>query len=252
MANIRIAYDNWHDASATTVTASSAETDFPVANMADDLHLKHWRATGDTAEWVKWDLGSAQTPTVLILKYHNFTAGATVVLEGHASDAWGAPTYQETVTVTTGTVVFFVTTSALQWWRLTIADAANPDTYVRIGRVFLGTYFTPTYNYLLPLEKDYVDDSNIAYSMGGQAFVDEKTQYRIFNYAFLTTSSSNFATMKTIYETVGKSLAYFIVEDSADASPYLGTYYVRNTGEWKFSKTQDELYATSITAEECR
>ena len=149
---VRITY-NFDDWDAATVTASSSSaSELGAANVVDPQPSKVWRSTGDTAEWVKFDLGSAKQITCIGLFNFNFTSGATVTLQANASDSWGAPSYSQALTIAADSdsvvlkrLVYFLD-QTYRWWRITIADASNPDGYVEIGRVAAGQYYAPTRN----------------------------------------------------------------------------------------------------------
>ena len=69
-----------------TITSSSDGTSRQDSNVADDRIGKVWLTDSDSAEWIKWDLGSASAVTCIHIAGHNFSSAATVVLEGHTAD----------------------------------------------------------------------------------------------------------------------------------------------------------------------
>lgn len=117
-----------------------ADAPFGVAKLIDLDRDSQYRAGGvANPEWIKVDLGSAKAVTAIVILDHNFTAAATVTLQANATDAWGAPSYSQAITYNADIMVMFLS-QTYQWWRLTIADTANPDGYVAIGEMYLGTY----------------------------------------------------------------------------------------------------------------
>ena len=100
-----------------------------------------WRATGDTSENLVIDLGSAQQVTAFVLSDHNLTSGASIKLQGNAADVWGAPTY-DSGNITVQDPLYLYLDRTFQYWRVLIADAANPDGYIEAAGLFLGTYTT--------------------------------------------------------------------------------------------------------------
>ena len=147
-SDVRILYDSdtWD---AATITSSSEESDLVDGNVVDDFVGKVWRTTADSAEWIKFDLGAAAKLTCFSLFGFNLTAAATVTLEANATDSWATPSYSQALTIATDSdavvlerVVLFLD-QTYRWWRLTIADAANTDTYVQIGRIKAGEYYEP-------------------------------------------------------------------------------------------------------------
>lgn len=93
-----------------------------------------------------FDLLTAQEAKALFIHLHNVSPGATVRIQGHTSDAWGAPSLNETVTWRAGTMVHYIAAASktYRYWRLVVeGDAANPDGYIGIGELYLGGYFEP-------------------------------------------------------------------------------------------------------------
>ncbi len=232
---IRFLYDNLLDDG--TLTASSEDSEFPVTNIQHRWHTRHWRSTGVAAEYVTCDLGAPKDIKSLIVKYHNFQLGATVHILADSAPTFdsgpgGLPELDVTLTVTTETIVYnWSSAKTYQYWRLTIADAGNPDGYVRIGRMYLGTYISPTYNYK-DRQETYKDPSDKAISTGGQDSADEETHYSELSYTFLVLTADK-ATFKAIFDEVGTSKAYFVCEDPTSAATT--TYYVQNLEDWQFS-----------------
>lgn len=130
---------------SATLTASSEATAFPVEHLQVGHLTVPWRATGDTAENVKADLGSAMSVTAAVVDGYNLTSGGTYVLKHNSSDDLGSASTAGTFTAAnagTGPLALvFGAISARYWW-LVLADGSNPDGYVEVGRWFLGNHYT--------------------------------------------------------------------------------------------------------------
>ena len=250
MAIMRLMYDNLID--IATVTASSAATDFPVSNLQHEWFLRHWRSTGVASEWVKFDLTTAQNVTSLVIKYHNFTAGATVHIQGNAADAWGAPSVDVALPITSDVIEYYWTAAqSYRWWRITIVDAGNTDGYVRIGRPFLGTYLAPSRNCDNAYEIEPADPSVITDSTGGQASADSRTHYRQWIFDFRGLTSADRASFETAFAVVGRAKPYFLSENPDTGSTVL--YYVRNMTNWRYRQMGGEgLYTMQMNIREER
>jgi hypothetical protein len=98
----------------------------------------YWETTSDTSENLVIDLGSPKTITAFILADHNLTSGATITLQGHTSNSWGSPAYTHAVVYGDPAVLYL--SESYEFWRPLITDPSNPDTYIRIGKIYLGTY----------------------------------------------------------------------------------------------------------------
>jgi len=216
LKNIRLCWNNLWDAG--TVTANSAEANFPVSNVQHRWLTKAYRATGDAAEWLKGDTGLA-SPGIqaVIFRNTNFTSGGTFTIEMHATDGWGAPTYSELMTYNTNIMVHFpVATQDLRWQRFTMADGANPDGYVKVGRAFVGPYWTPTMNFTRQYTVEQVDPSLIDFSEGGQISSIVRTQFNRYAYAFKDMSAADKVSLQAIFASRGLKKDFFVVQDADD------------------------------------
>ena len=151
MANMAIGYSftTWD---AATITSSSALSSNPDSNVVHDKPGKKWITSTDSNEWIVLDLGAASGVTQFGMFGHNLTASATVNLQGHSSDSWGAPNFTAAMSIASDAdsvvfprIVYYPpdATPAQQFWRVTIDDPTNPDTEIRVGRL-TGTV-SPTY-----------------------------------------------------------------------------------------------------------
>jgi hypothetical protein len=225
---IRFLWNNLADSAA--VTASSSAADHPVSNIGIRWPGRTWRSTGVAAEWVKFNLGSAQNIKALIIFNHNFQLGATVKIQANSSDDWAAPPIDVTLTVTAEKITYYWAASqAYQWWRISIADAGNPDGYVEIGRVFLGGYFEPTRNHDNNWSMPWIDPSVISASTGDQASADVKPGHYEFSFNFPSIKYPDNETFDIIGKTLGKYKPFFITRDPSNL---LTTYYVRSMVDW--------------------
>ena len=143
MSNARFLYTFKND--LATITSSSESGTLIDDNVVNVFVAKKWRTTGDAAEWIKFDLGSAKKITQVAIFGHNLTDASVITLEAHASDTWVAPTYSKVLTWGEFCITEYID-QTFQWWRITFADASNPDTYIEIGRICMGEYVEPTVN----------------------------------------------------------------------------------------------------------
>jgi len=243
--------------SASALTASSAATGYPAANTQHRLKLKVWRATGDTAEWLKVNLGSAKEIRALVLAYANLTTGATLTLQGHTSDSWTAPAYSQVIAISAamaarGQIVYHLgTPRTYQWWRITIADSANPDGYVRIGRVFLGTYAQPARSYYKEWSLTVVDPSEVMVNKTGQKFVNVRPSYHEIKLDFRSVPAADRTIFKAIADEVGQAYPFWITLDSGDLAG--STYYVSAASPWEIVHIfMSQLYRMPLELEEER
>jgi len=254
--NIRFMWKNrWDDAS---LVASSSESGFPVTNTQHRWHTRTWRSesgfTGGPADvYIKADLGNSHNINTLIIKNHNFSMLESIDglrIQANDSDAWGAPAFDKPVTMTSGLIIkFFSNTQNYRYWRLVMTDTLNPDTYLEIGRIFLGSYFEPYYNFQ-SRKPSFLDLSTVKRSTGGQISSDQKPRYRAWSYSFGAITASDFDTFWEMWQEVGKSKDYFICQEPTHITPYLMTFYVQNLDDWGFDPLIKNFDTLTISTEE--
>lgn len=188
MANetIKFSYINkWWDTSAI-ITSSSAESALPLSNLQERQKTTMLRFTGDTSEWIKMNLAGTAVDMAYIFG-HNLTASATVTIEGNASDSWGSPSYQQTMTrslLYNQYVHIPVSTQTFPWWRITFADASNPDGYIEIGVPWMGVKFEPDGGYKVNSRPMLITNGIVIISDGGQASGIYKPSINGFEFNF--------------------------------------------------------------------
>lgn len=105
----------------------------------------YWQTTGDTSETLVIDFGSPQLITAAITADTNLTPGATISLQGNTSNVWTSPAYSYVLTL--GDPASLYLSQTYQYWRWVFADASNPDGFLQIGHIYLGTHVELTSNY---------------------------------------------------------------------------------------------------------
>ena len=202
MSNARFLHTMKFD--TATITSSSEVTGLPDDNAVQAFVARVWRTTGDTAEWIKFDLGSAKKITMVAIFGHNLTSGATVTIEAHTSDSWTTPAYSATITWHAQALVKFLD-QTYRWWRITFADAANTDGYIEIGRICAGEYVEPDVNVSEDVTRTVADPSNAEEAEGRQGWYYEKPQYRTMAVKFTGIARAQQDQLETMFEEVGNT-----------------------------------------------
>ena len=241
MSSAQFFFENIFD--AATLTASSEDSDFPASNLQHPFRTKVWRTSGATAGTANLviDHGSAKAVTAIILANYNWTeAPGTFDLEFHTSDSWGAPS--ATVDLTSvfaatpdsfgnrNVILSTFASKSYRYNRLNIvySPGAVPTDW-DLGRIFLGTYFEPTYDYLYEHYERIVDPSYIGSSVGGQEHVDEISKYREKEISFVAQTYAQWRLFQDVVNEVGFSKDLFVAFDP-DNYPNEMTWYCKMTG----------------------
>jgi hypothetical protein len=231
LEHTRFLWNNLFD--DATLDASTEATDYPVENVRNEWPTFAWRATGKANEWISANLGTT-SPGVqaLVIKGHNFSTGASIRIQADDDPAYGSLDMELILPIVAETMTcFWSTPQNFRYWRITIADAGNTDTYVKVGRIFLGSYFAPAYD-VSSYSMQITDPSAIGLSVGGQLSTAGRTHYKTWTYQFAYVKESDKETFEDIFAEVGFTKPYFIVENIYDSG---STRHVRNTSEFGFN-----------------
>lgn len=94
---MEVSVTNLVAADATTVTGSSQDATYVDDNIqSPDRPFYPWRTTAITAQNIVFDFGSPKPIRLVLLVNCNYTSAR---VQGNASDAWGAPSVDEAITI---------------------------------------------------------------------------------------------------------------------------------------------------------
>ena len=223
MAITRLKYitNNLIQAITPTISTFAADSDYPVANLTNWRVSK--RAGFDTAKSgeLVFDLGSAQTVDACILFNHNLTSGATVKIQGNATDSWGAPSVDETITYVVNDMYKEFTGGSYRYWRLTIADAGRAANDIKLGEMILGSNIdltrNPDWNITERLSYNNVQHVTAGGNKWSYALYNNKSW--VMSFAELLAAQNTLVKNLTI-NSEGNKIPFSIIFESA-------AYYVR-------------------------
>jgi len=179
-----------------------------VENLQDRQLVKVYRSDSATTVQIDVDFGQSRIVDFIALIRHNISQAGTIrwrlsaaadfsttVYDSGEVNAW--PTVEEFGTLPWGIFnwggflnpevaasytisSFAILDSAVQarYLRIDIADASNADGYIQAGRLICGPSYRPSTNYGFGAEFQFVDESRVVKSRGGQTFIDEVERYR--------------------------------------------------------------------------
>jgi len=216
---IMLLYNNLLD--SATLTASSAATGFPASNLQHPFRTKVWRTTGGTPGTANLviDHGTAKAVNcVALINYTWASAPGTLNFEANATDSWGAPSFSQALTwaatpSANGNKACIIKTFASQTYRYNRLNVAYAPGDWDLGRMFVGSYFQPTYNYRIEWTQNVVDPSIIARSIGGQDHIDQIEKFREMGFSFLADTQAQWETYQTMINHVGINKDLFISFD---------------------------------------
>jgi len=246
---------------SATITSNSENASFPDDNAVDERLRKVWRTTGVTSEWIKFDLGSAQTIDFFSLFNNNFTTGATVRIFAHPSDlgntiaSWaGVADLELTVTFNNRVgAIFPSTNNNRQWWFLGLEDAGNTDGFLSLGLVYGNQATVTTDNFNENWGETETDPSRITFSEGQTPYIVDKlsNQYKEFNIEFTDLDTADRAVLRTLLSDTAISNPFVIALDST-LEPLEWTRYGIITNPLDFTYTPNQRINTSLNFREAR
>ena len=177
---MRILYNNW--VSSATITPLTEDPNYLFEDAWQDTRLTRYaRTVDDDDQTFILDLGSKRAVDYCTILGHNFTSGATIKIQGNASNVWTAPSVDITLTYTANNIYYaFSSTQTYRYWRLTVDDASNTDTYLQISKLWLSSYLQLPY--MAKSQKIPTASTSTAQeSISGQSYGDKKLIYRYGN-----------------------------------------------------------------------
>lgn len=225
-------------ADAATVTADTANAEFPVTNVQTPRLTQVYKTTGaGTLEKVTFDFGSAVEPTDLIIAAHNFTAdsgiGVSFLLKAGTTSATSDVIYA--ITVVAGTISFDIeaatpilgTPGAYRYWKVEFSKVTATD-IKSIGRIYLGPTIEPSdlglpdYDGVTETTRDRTEADE---SINGEEYIEAKSQVRSWNLDFTEIPESDMDDIVERYQELGKHTPFFL--QIADVAPLNEVVYVR-------------------------
>lgn len=211
-----------------TITANSADVNYPVSNIVDSRLTRLFRTDSNTTAEIVFNAGSAVGVSGVAIANHNITSGATIKLQGNTSDSWASPAYELTLTYSSGIILSTMTEQTYQYWRIKIDDSGNSDGYIQIGRAWIGKSFTT------PSISPVVSHTRKSYSVksisaSGQSYQDTRYFASLISVRFRKMTHTEKANLITQFEAVDIGTPLFLYFDESKID--LDKYYVTIDGD---------------------
>lgn len=201
MSNLFLGWPNRIDEAA--LSGGAWLSGLPLANLKERALSKVCRSvnasTGSTV--IDLDLGQARSLRALALQNHNLSqagswrvklgssAGASDIYSGSYQSAWslsfdsgqlewGGNNWWDGMVDDDYIRHPYIAPMLLPTWysaryvRIEISDAANPDGYIQMGRIFVGSGFVPALGAMYGLSEGWEDLSRLDYTLSGALVAD--------------------------------------------------------------------------------
>jgi hypothetical protein len=223
----RLLWDNETLGSSVVVTSSTEATGYQDDYVTNRARWKKWRSATSTADqWVKYDLTANKTlKTIFVVNYKAHTGG-TIKVQAHATDSWGTPTVDETLTLPsldlTGVAGAFFSSQSLRWVRIFFDNVTPVSEYVELGVAFAGDHLEPSKSIISEFPFRRVDPSRVIRALDGQEEVQARSKYHEFSGLFRYRMESEKDDFAEAFDTIGAGIPFFFILDITD--PHLQFY----------------------------
>jgi hypothetical protein len=179
MSNIRFSYNNIWD--GKTLSYSSQLSNYPAINTQQRWRTYPWRSTGVNIEYIRMEGYSALQANIFVVFNHNFqkNTNSNMRIKG-SNDNWATTPLNQAMTKTDDLFIYISpTTLTYDDFGVYMYDVVgNPDGYMEVGRIWMGTYWEPTYGYNSTSIDTIIDPSVVSMSSGGQISTISRPQYK--------------------------------------------------------------------------
>ena len=210
--------------SVAILTANSSTLNYPVGNVLDSRLSRIFKTDSSTTATIVFDCSAAVNVTSIIIANHNISSGVTTLkLQGNATDSWGTPSVDETLTWASGHIIKDITQASYRYWRIQIIDAGNSDGFISIGRAWIGDLYqspgiAPAINH------NRVSESVKSITPSGQSYQDTRYKYSIITTTWPKLSHAEKAAIFAIFDDIDIGTPFFVTFEESNSD--LGTLYV--------------------------
>jgi hypothetical protein len=256
----RLFYNNKIKTVAKTLVADSQDAAYPSSNLQTDNYAQPWRtADAAGAHNVVNDFGSAQQIDTVFLGNVNLTSGATVKIQANTADSWGAPAFEETLTVSglglnprhRNLYHELASAQTFRYWRLLITDTSNPDGFYEIGEWWLGERVTlaNTQQHEVEHPQRFQRNNIEQITEGFQKYVKTRAQRRTFQLRWANIQPATVSVFRVLEEFTEGNGTPFVFVQITTATPY-ESFFVRMEGDLTVKFVEPELFDIDIDFEE--
>jgi hypothetical protein len=178
-----------------------------------------------TEEWVTFDLQTDTEIDSCVLVFDKIdgaklTTAAVVKIQANATDSWGSPSVDVTLTFDETPEVysyFWTTAQSHRYWRVNVVDPANPNLYVELSKVILGKATQLSRAPDNGFSISYEDRSKVQETPYGHEYTDIYPIMLSGSFDYTALPYVDVKTLQEVYNRVGNVTPICVVLDSAEA-----------------------------------
>lgn len=214
---------NYCTESATVISASNIDSNFPVSNLKNPFRSKRTRTTeGTTTMRVVFDLLTTEAVDSIAMFWPKedgirLSNTATVKIQANATDEWSSPAVDQEVTIDNTYMLgshFFTSDQSYRYWSLLIEDEGNAYDYVEIGQVWIGKSLE-----IDPAQNGFkfrlVDRSKVATTDFGHDYVDEYPDVATLEFGYRYLEYGTVQVLENAFRANGRKKPVLVVMDAA-------------------------------------
>ncbi len=217
---MRLMNVNYCTETATVVTASSANTNFPASNLKTPFRSKRWRSTGVTSESVVFDMVTTEAIDSVVVLWSKedgirLSETAVVRIQANATNVWTTPAVNEVITINNDYVLgshYFSTDQSYRYWRVLVQDPSNPLGFVELGVVWLGKSIAIE-NAQNGFKYELVDKSKTSTTDFGHVYVDEYPLTAAIEFTYQNMDYDSVQILENAYRTNGTRKPVMVLID---------------------------------------
>ena len=206
---------------SATLTPSTTNALFPVANIQDQRRSKVYRSTTNSDNIIM-DFASAQTVNGIFIvsdKRSGFGV-TTVTVEFNTTNSWGSPAYSVAVPFSSTLGIGHVSFADIsyRWARVVMTSTLG---YCELSKIYIGkeVALTSTIGFGWTIKNE--DTSKKVYNRYGQLFTDELPKQKSLSFAFKNITKDDLDLINLRLDQVGEAKpVYVALGDSTMAVDY--------------------------------
>lgn len=240
-------YEDLINDRAATIAPSSEASEYPASNLATNNYSEVWRsdAADSSGENIVFDFGSSTDINDIGIGNINIRSTATVKIQGNNADSWGSPIVDETIDVSSmdgnrRCLYHSFNGSGLRYWRLVIIDDGNPDGFIEVGKVMLGTAVELADNYDATFSRRRIRNNVIHRTEYNQAFVYNRDYGAMFNLSWTNCQETTRDQIRDLELALnGNGRPFFFVLDPTDPAE---AFWVRMEGDIEEGRVSFDVF----------
>lgn len=247
---MQILYDN--NVFDAAIDSSTEHPEFTFSSALIDRRLSRVGRTLDVDDqWIKFSFTAAIAVTHIAILNHNFTSSAVVTIEANTSDSWTTPAFSHVCTIADEIICNDGSTHSYQYWRITIDDPTNTNTYLELAYVYLGGHADFPYYDTTPAF-GWISTAEASQSASGQLYGDKRIQLKTVETTHPDVNQTDLDAIIAFFESMDKVTPFILLlaEDSLDVYHPL---YCFLTNDISATKESNALtYNLKLSFRECR